>query len=150
VSSTRAGYARLEDQIDWYDRKSISHQIWYRRLKVISIASAALVPLFSSLDGYAVLAGGLGVVVVIVEGLQHVNQHHENWIRYRATCENLRREKYLYLAGAGGYERMTDEQALRQLAAQVESVLSRESGDWLQLRRSLDQKTAGSDQSSSD
>jgi hypothetical protein len=150
VSGARAGYARLEDQIDWYDSKSISHQIWYRRLKVISIASAALVPLFSSLDGYAVLAGGLGVVVVIVEGLQHVNQHHENWIRYRATCENLRREKYLYLAGAGGYEGMTDEQALRQLAAQVESVLSREGGDWLQLRRSLDQKTAGSAQSGDD
>ena len=53
-------------------------------------------------------------------------------------------------ARAGGYEGMTDEQALRQLAAQVESVLSREGGDWLQLRRSLDQKTAGSAQSGDD
>ena len=150
MSGGRAGYARLEDQIGWYDTKSLHHQTWYRRLKVISIASAALVPLFSGLEGYAMLAGGLGVVVVIAEGLQHVNQHHENWIRYRATCEILRREKYLYLAGAGGYEGMTDEQALRRLAAQVESVLSREGGDWLQLRRSLEQKTAGSDQSSPD
>ncbi len=48
MSGARAGYARLEDQIDWYDSKSISHQIWYRRLKVISTASAALVPLFGS------------------------------------------------------------------------------------------------------
>jgi uncharacterized protein YheU (UPF0270 family) len=45
---------------------------------------------------------------------------------------------------------MTDEQAPGQLAAQVESVLSREGGDWLQLRRSLDQETAGSDQASPD
>ena len=147
MSGKRAGYQRLEDQIDWFDRKSIRHQIWYRRLKVTSIGSAALVPLVSSLDGYALLAGLLGVVVVVVEGLQHVNQHHENWIRYRSTCENLRHEKYLYQAGAGGYEGLSDDQALRQLAAQVESLLARESNDWLQLRRGLEQQKAESAQS---
>ena len=47
MSRARTGYARLEDRIDWYDRKSLHHQVWYRRLKVVSIASATLV---SSLD----------------------------------------------------------------------------------------------------
>lgn len=150
MNRARTGYARLDDQIDWYDTKSVHHQAWYRRLKVISIAAAALVPLVSGLEGYALLAGGLGVVVVIVEGLQHVNQHHENWIRYRSTCENLRHEKFLYLAGTSGYDGLTEDEALRQLAMQVESLLSRESNDWLQLRRSLDDKTAGSAQPPSD
>ena len=150
MNQAHTGYARLDDQIDWYDTKSMHHQAWYRRLKVISIAAAALVPLVSGLEGYALLAGGLGVVVVIVEGLQHVNQHHENWIRYRSTCENLRHEKFLYLAGASGYDGLSEDEALRQLAMQVESLLSRESNDWLQLRRSLDDKPAGSAQPSSD
>jgi len=149
MSQASTGYARLEDQIDWYDARSIHHQAWYRRLKVVSIAAAALVPLASSVDGFALLAGGLGVVVVIVEGLQHVSQHHENWIRYRSTCENLRHEKFLYLAGAGGYDGLPADEALRQLATQVESLLSRESRDWLQLRRNLGEKTAESSQPSS-
>lgn len=138
MSVERSSYPRLEDQIDWYDRKSAHHQRWYRRLKVVSIAAAALVPLVSGLEGYRFLAGILGVLVVVVEGLQHVNQHHENWIRYRATCEGLRREKFLYLAGAGRYEGLSEEQAFRQLAASVEALLAHEGGEWLQARRSLD------------
>jgi len=147
VSATREDYPRLEQQIEWFDRNSARHQRWYRRLKVISIAAAALVPLVASLDEYAVFAGLLGVVLVIVEGLQHINQHHENWIRYRSTCENLRHEKYLYMAGAGSYEGQNDEQALRQLAARVESLLSRERDGWLQLRRSIGEQEGESSQS---
>lgn len=147
MSATREDYPRLEQQIEWFDRNSARHQRWYRRLKVISIAAAALVPLVASLDEYAVFAGLLGVVLVIVEGLQHINQHHENWIRYRSTCENLRHEKYLYMAGAGSYEGQNDEQALRQLAARVESLLSRERDGWLQLRRSIGEQEGESSQS---
>ena len=102
-------------------------------------------PLVSGLDGYALLAGALGVVVVVVEGLQHVNQHHENWIRYRATCEGLRREKYLYQAGSGPYEGLAPDQAFRQLAARVESVLAREGEEWVAVRRDLEKGPPGPD-----
>ena len=44
LNSARTNYPRLEDQIEWYDGKSVHHQRWYRRLKVTSIAAAALVP----------------------------------------------------------------------------------------------------------
>ncbi len=135
MSAGDTGYERLEGQIDWFDRKSAYHQRWYRWLKVVSIGSAALVPLASSFDGYAMLAGLLGVVVVIAEGLQHIHQHHENWMRYRATCENLQREKYLYLARSAEYAGLSDDDAFRGLAAQVESVLSNEGDEWLKMRR---------------
>ena len=150
MTSGRPDYPRLEDQIAWFDRKSSYHQAWYRRLKVLSVAAAALVPLASGFEGYAPLAGVLGVAVVVVEGIQHINQHHENWIRYRATCEGLRHEKYLYLAGAGHYEGQSDEEAFRHLAARVESVLSQESDAWLQLRRNLDEKPEKQPQPASD
>ena len=41
---------------------------------------------------WPVIPGALGVVVVIVEGLQQMNQHHRYWVQYRQTCEQLRRE----------------------------------------------------------
>jgi hypothetical protein len=150
LSGDGTNYQRLEDQIEWYDRKGVHHQRWYRRLKVTSIAAAALVPLFSSLDNLGVIAGVLGVLVVVVEGLQHVNQHHENWIRYRATVENLLHEKYLYLARAGRYGGHSDDEAFRLLAASVEAILSREGEAWQQLLQNLEESAAKTSQSSAD
>ena len=139
MNDADSGYRRLEEQIDWFDRRSQSHQVWYRRLKIVSIGSAALVPLVSGLGDYGMLAGLLGVLVVIMEGLQHINQHHENWIRYRATCESLRHEKYLYLARAAHYDGLGDSAARRRLAAQVESILSYEGREWQKLRRQAEE-----------
>lgn len=130
-----SGYARLDEQLAWLDLKSIHHQRRYRRLKVVAIAAAALVPLLSGLDGFAFAAGALGVLVVIVEGLLQVNQHYEHWIRYRSTCENLRHEKYLYLARAARYAGLDDAQALRRLAENVELLLSREGEEWVATLR---------------
>lgn len=141
-SGSDTDYARLEQQIAWLDGKSAYHQRWYRRLKVVAIVAAALVPLVSSLDGYERWAGLLGVIVVLVEGLQHIQQHHENWLRYRSTCENLLHEKYLYLGTAGHYEGLDAASAHRQLVANVEAILAREGEQWLQLRRSAASKDA--------
>ncbi|MCG6965141.1 MAG: DUF4231 domain-containing protein [Chromatiaceae bacterium] len=142
MTEARVPYQRLEDQIAWFDRRSSHHQRWYRRLKVLSIAAAALVPLVSGLGGYAFLAGALGVVVVVVEGLLHINQHYDHWIRYRATCESLRREKYLYLAGSARYAGLLEEAAFQQLAANVEAILAREGDDWIATLRSQDERQA--------
>ena len=143
MNEAHSDYSRLEDQIAWFDEKSGYHQRWHRRLKILSIGAAALVPLASSLDGYAAVAGLLGVLVVISEGIQHINQHHDNWIRYRATCEDLRHEKYLYLARSVAYEGLTDEQAYRQLAANVEMLLAREGRAWVSSRRDSAKRQAG-------
>jgi Protein of unknown function (DUF4231) len=37
-------FTRLEDQITWYDRKSQSAQHIYKRLKVLEIFAAAIIP----------------------------------------------------------------------------------------------------------
>jgi len=41
--------ARLEDQISWYDAKSRDAQRWFKGLKVLTIMSAAVVPLAAGL-----------------------------------------------------------------------------------------------------
>ena len=52
---------RLEDQINWYDRKSNHCQLVYKWLKIIEIVAAALVPLSAGLHLPAPLTGSLGV-----------------------------------------------------------------------------------------
>ena len=119
---------RLEEQIAWYDGKSLSAQRWYKRLKATELVAAASVPLAA---GYAVnwLAGGLGVLIVVIEGMQSLNQYYHNWITYRATCEELKHEKYLWLSLAGPYRENGGDVAL--LAERTEALISREHSRWI-------------------
>ena len=115
---------RLEDQINWYDRKSNYSQQVYKWLKIIEIVAAALVPLSAGLHMPAALTGSLGVLIAVLEGLLQLNQYHHNWIAYRSTCETLKHEKYLYLANAGPYSTATAAHVL--LAERIESLVSQE------------------------
>lgn len=119
---------RLEDQINWYDRKSNYCQRVYKWLKVIEIVAAALVPLTAGLHMPAAVTGSLGVLIAVLEGLLQLNQYHHNWIAYRSTCETLKHEKYLYLANAGPYSTATSAHVL--LAERIESLVSQEHATW--------------------
>jgi len=119
---------RLEDQINWYDRKSNQNHRVYKWLKIIEIVAASLVPLFAGLKMPAAVTGSLGVLIAVLEGLLQLNQYHHNWIAYRSTCETLKHEKYLYLANAGPYSTATAAHAL--LAERVESLVSQEESKW--------------------
>jgi hypothetical protein len=118
----------LQDQIEWYDRKSGTNQKSFKYLKVCTILAAALIPVLAKTSGVSSVTAGLGVFIVILEGLQQLNQYHANWISYRSTCEALKHEKFLYLARAGPYATANDPHAL--LAERIESTVSQEHAKW--------------------
>jgi len=119
---------RLDDQINWYDRKSNQNHQVYKWLKMIEIVAAALVPLTAGLHLPPALTGSLGVLIAVLEGLLQLNQNQHNWIAYRTTCETLKHEKYLYLANAGPYSTAPNPHAL--LAERIESTVSQEHATW--------------------
>lgn len=120
---------RLEDQIAWYDKKSIYNQRVFKTLKTIQIVSGALVPLFAGFGAPTPLTGSLGVIIVALEGLQQLNQYQQSWVNYRSTCEALRHEKYLYLAHAGPYKNAAKRRAI--LAERIEGMVSQEHAKWV-------------------
>jgi hypothetical protein len=117
----------LQDQIEWYDRKSLFNQRRFKMFKMASIVAAALIPALSAWAPVWVTSA-LGVLIVVLEGLQQLNKYHENWIAYRSTCEQLKHEKFLYLATAGIYGAASDGHAL--LAERIESLVSQEHAKW--------------------
>lgn len=133
---------RLEDQIAWYDRKSLFNQRVYKRIKVVEILAAAMIPFLGALPLPAlhvaigavpaspatIIAGSLGVLITVLEGLIHLNQYQQNWIAYRSTCESLKHEKYVYLGHAAPYAGVADPHAL--LAERIESLVSQEHSKW--------------------
>jgi hypothetical protein len=139
VAGTDVTLDRLQDQIEWYDAGSGKNQRMFKRLKIATIVAAAMVPLCAALSRLSWAAGGLGVVIVVVEGLQQLNQYHANWIAYRSTCEALKHEKFLYLAKAGPYS-TSDAHAL--LAERLESLVSQEHAKWASGQERTEKKDA--------
>lgn len=125
---------RLQDQINWYDKKSQWNQRWYKRLKAIEILMAASIPL---LVGYVtetsshmkIVVGFLSVIVAAIAGIENLYKFQENWIEYRTTAESLKHEKYLYLTKTGPYN---EEDAFSKLVEKVEDMISRENTRWSQ------------------
>ncbi len=125
---------RLEDQINWYDRKSQSAQRRYKVLKLVQVVAAALLPLLPvfNIPHPEKVAAVLGLVILIVETVQQLSQDQQNWIAYRSTCETLKHEKYLFLSSAGPY--MDAEKPLALLADRIEGLISQEHAKWVSVQ----------------
>ncbi len=132
VNSDSPVRARLEDQIAWYDTKSQRNQLRFKQLKVCQIVVAAAIPVAAAASAPLWLLGGGGALIVILEGLQQLQQYQQNWTTYRSTCERLKHEKFLFAAHAGAYAVAPNPEAL--LAERVESLVSQEHAAWVSHR----------------
>ena len=131
---------RLEDQINYYDRKSVENQKLFKFLKILEIGSAAIVPFAAGFSAPPYVTGAFGILIVITEGLQQLNQYQQNWIRFRSTCESLREEKYLYHGRAGQYAAHAKPLAL--LAERIEKLISQEHMKWVSVLEDAGKKAA--------
>jgi hypothetical protein len=92
----------------------------------------------------AAVPAALGASVVVLEGLQQLNQYQQNWTTYRSTAEALKHEKYLFLALAGPYAGAASSSKL--LADRIEGLISQEHAKWVSAREEaaneLERRTA--------
>jgi hypothetical protein len=128
---------RLENQLQWYDRKSQTNQYYYKGLKAAQIFLAVLIPATNLLpDDYPKWAASIaGILIALLEAVQQMNQHSMLWITYRATAERLKHEKFLFLSGVGPYKNSPDSERLALLAERVEEHVSTEHANWFNETR---------------
>ncbi|HEX5990120.1 MAG TPA: DUF4231 domain-containing protein [Solirubrobacterales bacterium] len=131
-------WARLQEQISWYDRKSQVCQQRFKLLKVLQIVTAAAIPVAVAVSAEDWLVAVAGALIVVLEGFQQLEQYQQNWTTYRSTCEQLKHEQFLYLAGAGPYRDAADADQL--LAEHVEGLVSQEHAGWVSNRKEADAK----------
>jgi hypothetical protein len=123
---------RLNDQLDWYDRKSKTNQRWFKQLRLAEIVAAAIIPFLSGFAGsltIKIAIGVLGVVVAVIASLLALLHLQEHWLNYRATAEALKTEKFLFLTQTQPYDK---EDAFHLLVQRVEGLLSKENTEWIQ------------------
>ena len=134
---------RYEEQISWYDKKSIWNQKMYRRFQWVVIVLSAITPVLVAIvainpEAYETswlltktswLAVGISALVAIGITSLKTFKYQENWINYRTTCETLRKEIHFYKASVNEYKDTDDPEAL--FVERVEALISRENTMWL-------------------
>jgi Protein of unknown function (DUF4231) len=136
VAQPDATITRLDEQIDWYDRKSRASQRRFKTLKTLQMMLAAAIPVLAATHVPVYASAIFGGAIVVLEGILQLNQDQQTWVNYRSTCEALRHEKYLYLAKAGVY---AGTHPLPVLAVRIESLISQENAKWVST--ALDTRT---------
>ena len=128
---------RLDDQIDWYDKKSVLNQKIYKIICVIEFIAAALIPFLTPYISEQSLSlrlfvGFLGVIIAVIVAVIGLYKFQENWTEFRTTSESLKHEKYLYLTKTPPYDGSDN---FTLLVERVESLISKENSAWAALMK---------------
>jgi hypothetical protein len=133
---------RLDDQLNWYDRKASYNEKRFKIFRITTIVISVSIPLCAAFVPYPLVTGTLGALIALCEGLQQLNQYHQNWLTYRSTAEALKHEKYLFLSLAGPYASAENPRTF--LAERVESLVSQEHSKWASAREQVTKSTTTS------
>jgi hypothetical protein len=131
---------RVDQQLQWLDTKIQKSKRGFMRYRIYGILLGALIAVLAPYakgdqpwSPWVPLALQLaGAGVAISGSLLALNQHQENWLRYRLLKENLEREKLMYLTGsedsyaAGGLE------AFHEFVRRAEAIMAEERKGWAQ------------------
>lgn len=129
---------RIDNQINWYGKKSSSYQSRYKILRIIAIGLAALIPFLTGLiesqdDLLKIVAGVCGVLIVIIEGLLSVFNYKDLWTKYRITSEALKREKTMFLTQAGFYQNKKN--TFQIFVQRAETIMAEENQNWVEIQK---------------
>lgn len=127
---------RLDDQIDWYDKKSQFEKKWYYHIRTLQLVLSASIPILTGfvLDYHWILKiiAIIGALITVLEGVSSVKKYHEKWIQYRTISEALKKEKYTFSARAGVYDSENID-VLKTLVERCENIISSENINWANM-----------------
>lgn len=131
---------RLNDQIEWYDNKSLKSKKYYVYIKIFQLFITSVMPILSyftssSLKIWVII---ISCLLVFLESLNSLFKNQENWIEYRKTSELLKQEKYMYLARSGIYEDACNE--FTMLVERCETIISSENINWSNMQNNKECK----------
>ncbi len=132
---------RVQDQMTWMDKKSQKNKVYYLRLKVTEVLAAATIPFLAlfkkencincvigECDLTPYIISLLGVLIVVLAGIQQLHKYYDHWTRYRTTSELLKREKFLFETRTAPYNE--EATAFSKFVENIEGILANESKKW--------------------
>ena len=125
---------RVDDQLDWYGKKSTQNKQWFHRLQLLMLIAALSIPVLSLISGdmsMRIFIAFVGALTAIAAGAMSLCRFRDLWVDYRATAEILKNEKYLFMTGSFPY---TTDDSFPVFVARVESIILQENKGWQQKK----------------
>lgn len=129
--------SRVDDQINWYSKRSGQLKKRYRRLKGLTITIGGLIPVCIALsdrygDWIKYLAGIFGALISIFEGISGMLKDKETYLAYRAASEALIREKMQYQSKSSRYAEAAN--AFAVFVEACENIMAGENAQWVSVQ----------------
>lgn len=130
---------RYAAMLAYYDKRAIQNKWAYRLFSwYIIVVSGFLAPLMAIKDfREGLLPSFLTASIAVAAAILGHSKFHENWLRYRASWDCLKREPELHAAGIGPYQGATDRNAV--LVSQVEMLIAGEGKEWFAKHSSAEE-----------
>ncbi|MDM8265618.1 DUF4231 domain-containing protein [Limosilactobacillus pontis] len=128
---------RLNDQLNWYDKKSTTQKRCYYWSKFITLVCTASIPVISVVfrqqSFTVVITATIAAIATVTEGILTLTKWHEKWIAYRSNAEALKHEKYSFLTSSGAYANLSEQEKFHALVDRTENIISNENTNWASL-----------------
>ena len=130
--------SRIEDQIRYYEEKSIRNKRAYYAISVVSIIANALIPILSIFlktpdTALKVAITCLSSFTAILSSCLLIFNCKNLWTKYRYNANMLTSLLHQYCARTGLFAGLEDERAFGLLAQRSEEYLEGESEEWKDL-----------------
>jgi len=122
---------RYTDQMEWYASKARFNKSRYQNMQLLIIISSVITPVLIGFNYeiFRYISVILTILIAISSGASKLYKYHENWMNYRTTRENLKKEKYYYDFKIDGYSLANDPEGL--FVKRVEGLISMENVYWV-------------------
>jgi hypothetical protein len=120
----------LAGQRRWYSERGSRFKTRAQVLGFAVVAAGAItafLQVFRDVLWIPVLTALLGAMVAMAEGWRQIARYEETWAGYRLAGERMKRERRLYMNGAGEYRGLADEtEAFLRFVEAIEAIVAEE------------------------
>ncbi len=122
---------RYNDQMKWYASKARFSKGRYQTMQLLIIIFSVITPVLIGFNylTFRYISIILTVLIAIFSGALKLYKYNENWMNYRTTRENLKKEKYYYDFKISEYSLANDPEGL--FVKRVEGLISGENVYWV-------------------
>ncbi len=127
---------RIDNQIDWYGRKSAINKKYYLWSNAMIIIFAALIPFIANFEDPGMvqikhIIAAFGVFTAIFTGISALYKFQEKWTTYRITAETIKREKLLFQTRTAPYN--AGASSFNLFVSNAEALMNNEQTGWMQI-----------------
>ena len=131
---------RLNYLFKWYTRKAEENKWRYNLYRTVSYALPCMITLVSiysflfKVNWVSIISATISVVLTFVSHRADHYRYYENWVRYRNTAEQLKRQTELFLNRCEPYDNKKDGENEKLLASNIEAIAAEELSSWENLQ----------------